>query len=492
MTSRIYCSVLALCFSVSLQAEESLAVSKSQIFSEPPNGAKRSALFVRLSDGKTIFEQNADDILSPASVTKVITSAAALAKWGPRHKFQTRVYADGAVQAGVVQGSLVLVGDGDPYLVNEQLWQLANDLSHIGIKKIKGDIVLDNSLFDREIRDESRRGSEKASQHAYDAPITPLGVNFNTLTVALVPGDNAGDPVNMMLDPYRLPNVILDNKLKTSAAHAQSQLSVDRVQAGLKIPALRAQGTVSAGETIRKVYRSTIDPVLTAGEIIKAFLEREGIQVMGNIREGRVSRTAKPLYALDSYELARVVQGLNKFSNNYVADVITKRLGAAFPPSGSPDGAGQGTYANGVAAIERFLREDVGIKTPFQIRNGSGLDTDNRVSARQVVQVLRYVESRFDLFPEFLMSLPSAGEDGTLAKRFKSTGEAIPLGLIRAKTGTLSQPISVAGLAGYLRHPKHGMVAFAVLDNGVAAKSQPSVSEFRARQDVAIVKFLQE
>ena len=491
MSPQIYLSLLALFFNVSLQAEDGLAVSKSS-FSSQPRGALQSVLFVRLSDGKTIIEQNADEALSPASVTKVITSAAALSKWGPRHKFQTRVYADGSLQSGTIQGSLVIVGDGDPYLVNEQLWQLANDLAHIGIKKVNGDIVLDNSLFDNEIRDDSRRGSERASQHAYDAPITPLGVNFNTLTVALVPGDQQGDPVRMRLDPYSLPNVVLDNKLKTGSTSGQSQLSIDRVQVGSKIPALRAQGTVSASETIRKVYRSTIDPVLTAGEIIKAFLEREGIEVTGKVREGRVSKTAKPLYALGSFELARIVQGLNKFSNNYVADVITKRLGAAFPPRGAPDAPGQGTYSNGVAAIERFLREDVGIRTPFQIRNGSGLDTENRLSARQVVQVLRYVESRFDLFPEFLMSLPSAGEDGTLAKRFKNTGDSTPVGLIRAKTGTLSQPISVASLAGYLRHPKHGMVAFAVLDNGIGPKSQPSVGEFRARQDVALVKFLQE
>jgi D-alanyl-D-alanine carboxypeptidase/D-alanyl-D-alanine-endopeptidase (penicillin-binding protein 4) len=94
------------------------------------------------------------------------------------------------------------------------------------------------------------------------------------------------------------------------------------------------------------------------------------------------------------------------------------------------------------------------------------------------------MESRMDLFPEFLASLPAAGWDGTLKKRLKRTGDPEALqGLFRAKTGTLTEPVTVASLAGYFRHPKHGLTAFCVLENGREGTAQPNLKDLRDRQD---------
>ena len=91
-------------------------------------------------------------------------------------------------------------------------------------------------------------------------------------------------------------------------------------------------------------------------------------------------------------------------------------------------------------------------------------------------------------FPEFLASLPAAGEEGTMEKRFKNGNERLLKGLVRAKTGTLSDPVAVASLVGYFRHAKHGLVAFAMIENGVAGKEQPGIGDLRARQDRALEK----
>jgi D-alanyl-D-alanine carboxypeptidase len=128
----------------------------------------QSVLITRLSDGQVLWEKDADQLVSPASVTKVITSAAALAKFSPVHTFKTTLYHTGTRQNQRVAGDLVIVGDGDPFLISEKLWQLAADLKNMGIKEFAGDLVIDNSLFDEEVRDESRKDSARLSHNAYN------------------------------------------------------------------------------------------------------------------------------------------------------------------------------------------------------------------------------------------------------------------------------------------------------------------------------------
>jgi D-alanyl-D-alanine carboxypeptidase/D-alanyl-D-alanine-endopeptidase (penicillin-binding protein 4) len=232
------------------------------------------------------------------------------------------------------------------------------------------------------------------------------------------------------------------------------------------------------------------DNVQTAGEQIRAFLKSEGIVVPGKVRDGKLTKDATLVYELESYPLSKIVEGLNQFSNNYVADVLIKRLGAAFPKSGVPDAAGQGNYENGMAVVSSFLKNDVGIKDSFVMKNGSGLSTENRLSADQLSKILTYVAGGLDVFPEFLASLPASGLNGTLEKRFDAKNTLLLRGKVRAKTGTLSEPISVSSLAGYVHHPVHGLLAFAIMQNGIEGKKQPGIDILREVQDRAVADFL--
>jgi D-alanyl-D-alanine carboxypeptidase/D-alanyl-D-alanine-endopeptidase (penicillin-binding protein 4) len=452
----------------------------------------QSVLITRLSDGKVLWEKDADQLVSPASVTKVITSAAALAKFSPVHTFKTPLYYTGSRQNDRIAGDLVIVGDGDPFLISEKLWQLAADLKNMGIKEFAGDLVIDSSLFDEEVRDESRMDSARLSHNAYNAPISAFGVNFNTLAVTVAPNTGVGRPALVSIDPYPLRDLVIENNIQTAKAGVVRQIDIKR-RTKRGQDKLVASGTIAVDAPLQKVYRSVGDPLSASGEYVKAFLKNEGVIVRGKVRAGRKPEGSTFLMELESYEMRRIVAGLNTFSNNYIADVLLKRLGAAFPRQGEADAPGQGTFANGLAVLTDFLRKDVGIKTDFVLKNGSGLDTENRLSARQVVGILAFMESRMDLFPEFLASLPAAGWDGTLKKRLKKTGDTEALqGLFRAKTGTLTEPVTVASLAGYFRHPKHGLVAFCVLENGQEGLAQPSLKELRERQDRLMAVLLGE
>jgi D-alanyl-D-alanine carboxypeptidase/D-alanyl-D-alanine-endopeptidase (penicillin-binding protein 4) len=450
----------------------------------------QSVAFYSIGEGKNFFERDADKLVSPASVTKIITAAATLAKLGPDFKFQTRLFHTGARKKAQVNGDLIVVGDGDPFLVSEKIWQMCADLKHMGIKEFSGDLVIDNSLFDNETRDDSRADSAKKSNWAYDSPVSALGINFNTVALAVAPGDAAGQSARINIDPYPLDNLIIVNRLMTVNSGSRA-LKVSRETKAPGVDVVSVNGKITDSDNLQKVYRSVSDSARTSGEYIKAFLQQEGIRIKGKIRQGRLDPArAKFLMSVESYEMQKIISGLNKFSNNYIADVLVKRLGAAFPTGQSPNGPGTGSFSNGTAVLRKFLREDVGIKTDFELHNGSGLSTDNRVSARQIVQVLNYMEKRFDLFPEFLVSLPAAGWDGTLAKRFDKESDARVMGTIRAKTGTLTEPITVSSLAGYVKHPKLGWISFAVLDNGVAGKKQPSLAALRDRQDDALIALM--
>lgn len=487
------CAVAALTFGAVANAGKSQTdlATVDRLFSRAGPKVSRSVHVVRLADGQTLYEQAPDQLLSPASVTKIVTTAAALCKFTPVHTFKTAFFHTGARKGARVHGDLVIVGDGDPYLVSEKLWQLAADIRHLGISEFTGGLVIDDSLFAGPARDEGRKGGAMTTSHAYDAPVSAFGVNFNTFAVAVAPGGAPGKSAMVAMDPYPLQGVTITNRVRTGKARAGGSLSVQRLGA-LKNGGerLTANGTIAFDAPMVKVYRSVGDPVLAAGEYVKAFLKAEGIQVRGRVQQGIKPQNAKPLLELEGYEMRRIVAGLNTFSNNYIADVLVKRLGAAFPSSGKPDAPGSGSYRNGLMVIHNFLKNEVGIRSNFVLENGSGLAIENRLSARQLTQLLSYVEQRMDVYPEFLASLPATGWDGTLKKRFDRPETELLKGLVRAKTGTLSEPVSVASLAGYFRHPKHGLVAFAILENGVAGASQPAITDLRARQDQVLAAFM--
>ena len=80
--------------------------------------------------------------LPAASLTKIATSLAAFQTWGPNHQFQTLVSSTGPVVNGVVQGDLVITGTGDPMFVGEEAIALGNSLNKIGIKQVKGNLII--------------------------------------------------------------------------------------------------------------------------------------------------------------------------------------------------------------------------------------------------------------------------------------------------------------------------------------------------------------
>lgn len=442
----------------------------------------QSVVFVRLSDGKTLYEKNADVVLSPASVTKVVTGACAMNYFGPPSIFETNFYTTARPKQGVLNGDLIVKGSGDPMLISELLTQAAFDLKSKGLNVIKGKVIIDQSLFDDEYRDESRKDGIKASSHAYDAPVSAFAVNFNTVSVNVSPTVN-GQPAIISLNPFPMASVKVTGRVQTIGGENDQGVAASR-QSSDRSTVFSVSGRIGERADIKKIYRSVADPRQLAQDYLKGFLTGAGIKVNQVITSSK-PQSGEFFYAIKGYDMRRIVSGLNTFSNNFTADMLTKKLGATFLEDGKQDTAGSGTLDRGVSVLSRFLKNDVGIKSEFTLLNGSGLSVENRMSARQVTQILSWIEKQGDLFPDYLGSLPASGWDGTLRKRIKNSSEL--MGIVRAKTGTLTEPVTVASMAGYFRHPEEGWVAFAMIANGHAnSRNQPALGTLRQKQDKAL------
>ena len=425
---------------------------------------QQAVLVRRVSDGTTLFSHNADQLLIPASLTKLLTTAAALDTWGATHQFTTSVFYRGQRQGDKIRGDLVMVGGGDPYLISEKMWTFASHIKNIGINTVEGRVVIDNSLFTH-----STTRSNNISRNAYDAPVTAFGVNFNTVAVLVVPATRVGQPAKVTLFPFPLDAVQIDNRVRTVAAAPRKALSVVRRNSNNKSLQIIARGRIAIGSKPRTFYRSIAQPHTIARDYVRNFLRQHDVQVLGKSITPKRTQLV-PLHSIKSYPLSHIVKGLNTFSNNYIADVLIKKLGA--------DKHQRGTLAAGSEQLSHWLRHQVGITSSFTLKNGSGLTAANRLSARQLTAVLHYAARRMRLLPDFLASLPASGSNGTISERLRQHK-----GLIRAKTGTLTSPRTVAGLAGYYFSAKHEMISFVLLANGSSTKQQPPLTLLRQQQD---------
>ena len=461
--------------------------SLDRIFLKKNRSYLQGVYIARVRDNKVLYKSNENKLLSPASVTKLLTSAALLHYYGPSFQFKTQVGYRGKFKNGVIHGDLVIKGDGDPSFVSETLWGACANLSHLGLKKVTGNIVIHNGIFSGQTRDAMRLEGASASANAYDAPVSAFGVNYNTLAIAVHPGSKVGKKAIVSLDPYTIKGVVIDNRLKTVSHRSRSKYRVERITMKDGRSKILLTGKVSLRDSLKKHYRSTYDPVLTSGEIFRAFLSKQGITVAGKVTQSNEAEF-RTLVKIPSKNISDIIRDLNFYSNNFIADVMVKRLGAQDLSRPYAAIRTKGSYQSGMRAITDFLFKKVKLPTPLNLENGSGLTNNNRLTALQVSKVLLYMAKRWDLFPEFLASLPTSGETGTLEKRFVTKSTSALQGKIRAKTGTLTRPYSVSSIAGYAYHKDHGLIVFTIIQNGVRGKKQPGILDLQRNQEIGLLK----
>ena len=201
--------------------------------------------------------------------------------------------------------------------------------------------------------------------------------------------------------------------------------------------------------------RRLADGSLLAASVLRAAFGDFGIELTGRVRGGNI--TAPTMLAEHvSIPLSEVCRISNKPSNNFIAEAIYKTLGGEL--YGAP-----GTLAKGTRAVMDFLTNE-GIKPgAYKIVNGSGLTHENRITPQDLASLLRKIYYDISMAPEFMSSLAIAGIDGTIRNRFMGTDA---VGLVRAKTGTLT---GVSALSGYVGD-KDDVLIFSIFVEGFRHK----------------------
>jgi len=409
-------------------------------------GARVSALVVDCETGDELFARSPDRALVPASNLKILTAVAALAAFGPGHRFATEVLASGEQDdAGTVEG-LLIRGGGDPTLTSEQWWRLAADLRSRGLRRVRGDLTLDDTLFDAE-RWHPSWG--EVTPRAYHAPVGALSANYGAFHLAVQAGPNPGGSVRISVDPP-IPYLRVVNRARTGARGSPESIAVERQLAG-DFERIVVTGSIPVGSETLELWRSVARPARYAGALLRMQLEANGIAVEGGVRIAKVPDSAVPLYRFEGKSLAEVTRLFLKNSNNYIAESLVKSAGVAA-------GARQGSWETGIPAQLARL-ETLGLDaSALRLVDGSGLSNENRVPARLLVSALRLVDASFEFGPELTAALPVAAVDGTLERRAKAAS-----GKVRAKTGLLT---GATGLSGFAKSAGGRKLIFSVLVNG--------------------------
>ena len=402
-------------------------------------------IVIALPEGHTIFESNADRPLKPASTLKILTCTTALSMLGPEFIFETLVHADAAPDdSGTIIGNLYIEGLGAPDLVGEAWWLIVRRLATLGIRRVTGDLVGDESHFDSERRPPG--WPQAGNDSAYNAPIGALSSNFNAITVRIDPARRIEDRPRITLEPATDFFDIVNRAAMTTRS---TSIRVDRrYRGGRNILAVRGRMRIDGSPMT--IYRSVEEPALYAMHTFRSIARTGGITIAGELKVGAVSGNAVEIYRHASRPLGALVRDMNKYSNNFMAEMMLKTLGARI--EGPP-----GTRQDGLRVVRRYLTGIGADPSRSTIVDGSGLSSHNRVPARLIAHALARAANDFTIGPDLAASFPIGGADGTLEDRFESD----PGGRrVRAKTGRVAGSRT---LAGYVANAEGRRFAFALL-----------------------------
>jgi PBP4 family serine-type D-alanyl-D-alanine carboxypeptidase len=454
------------------EAPKGLAEALDAVVVDPSlKGARVGAAVLDVKTGEVWYAHGGDQKFNLASNAKVLTTATLLSRTDPEGHYETEVHGrlgDG----GVVDGDLVIRGRGDPKLVAEEVGRMADAIKKLGVRKVQGRLVVDDSLFDSTwlppVYD------QKDTDDAYRCAVGALSVDYAALPVTFRPGKQVGDAPRVSVRPDG-DDVDWVNTAKTVAGK-EEKLSIAAAPSLSGRTKITVTGTIGIAHKGGLVRRRVEDPGMRAGYVFREALERRGV-VFANpeVVRGRAPEADPPLYVHHSPTVAELVKDCNQWSNNHMAETFLKHLGVL--EAGAP-----GSAESGVAAVGKVLTA-AGIEAgSYTFKNGSGLYDAVFLTPRQLVTFLRHVVMDKRVRGPLIDSLPVAGKTGTLRGRMKGTAAE---GRVLAKTGTLDHVIT---LAGFVNAKSGRLLAFTVLVNDLkepaarARKMQDRFCDVLARQ----------
>jgi D-alanyl-D-alanine carboxypeptidase/D-alanyl-D-alanine-endopeptidase (penicillin-binding protein 4) len=486
------------------------------LLADPSVSRAHWGIAVTTLDGTPLYGHDEGKLFRPASNNKIFTTATAMALLGPAKTFDTRIFGKLDATTGTVTGDLTLVGGGDanfgaddlPYKPRSEsaselppptqppaltnLAALVDELVAKGVKRITGDIVGDDMLYPYEPYAESWAQDDQV--WGFGAPVSALSITNNQLELIITPGH----PTKVVLQ-QNVPYYTVRAEVSTVAAGKQADgIQIER-RPGSRVIRVYGSIAVDAHPDVEEV--AIADPAEYAAMALRQMLVQRGIVVAGKARAKHQKPNDPGSYRTevltpDPCDTMNIAGGTctadcsapsipsgamlashtsapfgedvvftNKVSQNLHAELFLHNLGLQ-------SACGDGSTLDGARFIRANLLHAGVDPDDFFFLDGSGLSDHDLVAPRATASFLAYV-ARQPWFPQWKASLPDAGDNGSLSRRFPDPPVK---GHVFAKTGTLGES---RALSGYLDAASGRTIIFSVMVDD----HTPATSADRATMD---------
>ncbi len=466
--------------SPALQPENSLQDLQrdlGDIFNDPNfSNAFWGVCIQSLETGQYYFRLNDARSFLPASNLKLFTAAEALSTLGPDFRYTTELLTTSKISDHSLHGDLIIRGSGDPTLGAFNLDQdtvpvavfeaWADSLQRMGITRIEGNIVGDDSYFTEQLYPLGWAVEDLPYYYAMQSS----GLSFaeNQISVSVMPGTAPGEKVRYQISPSTrfvgvendgvTTNDSLVRKLaKGSDTVIVAGFSSIEVSRTVGTNTITITGKMPRSAPVETEQISIENPTLYAATVFREVLEDRGIRVVGSgmVEQDLETRIpylkARVLAQHTSPPISEIVRLMNKQSDNMYAEQLFRTV--------AKEQRGEGSWTMGVEAMKAFLANAGIVPDRIAIYDGSGLSRMDLIEPIQMVTLLRSMYQQKKLYPSFFNSLPVMGVDGTLAHRLTDTRAQ---GNVRAKTGFLT---GVRSISGYLTTRDNELLAFCIIGN---------------------------
>ena len=399
-------------------------------------------------NGEKILDINAETMLVPASNMKLISTGAAMHKFGPDYRYETSISHDGEIVDGVLKGNVYIIGGADPTLgsidsiatpVEQTFAQWTALLKEADISHIEGRIIGDGRYFDPMIEEPSWLVEDVGTY--YGAGTTGLMFYENMQSFAVSAGQAVGDSVNICPSYPETPWMTFRYNCSTGEEGTGDQLYMFTSELA---PIAEIRGTFGVDRKAKRLDCSNKFPEYTCAYHFNEYLKVHGITCSGGAGDFRLYPEwetygeLKTLGQTLSPQMKRIIFQTNHISNNVYAETLLRTLGR--------ETTGSACYDSSYVAIGKVLSElNVDTSMGCRIKDGSGLSRQNYISSDFLC---RFLHGMMDSpnFEAFVETLPSPGSKGTLAYNMKKYPEDLRM-RIKVKSGSMN---GVRCYSGYI------------------------------------------
>lgn len=475
---------------VSPDSKSTLNTAVQQLANDPKMSAGQLGVCVMdTKTGEIVSSYNSAKAMIPASTMKTVTTASALAILGENYRFKTFLEYDGTITNGTLYGNIYIKGTGDPMLgsdevkenetpqvtkMNDLLATFVNELQKLGIKKIEGKIVGDDSFYgSTQLPPPTWQWNDLGNY--YGSGASALNFHENLYYLYFKRSNTVGATTSINRTVPEMPYIVCQNEVTTGKKGSGDDAYIF---GGPNSFSRIVRGTIPPGSSEFKIKGSIPNPAYFAAYSLMAKLEQYSISTkkiattqLEEKRAGLASANNRTVvYTHQSPLLKEICERANEKSNNLYCESLLKAIGKKVKD--------KGTTADGVEAVLEFW-ENRGFDTEtFFMEDGSGLSARNAISPFSMASLLSKIGRDENLFPTFYNTLAICGKEGTVRYLFKNN-KAVG-SRIRAKSGSIRR---VRAYCGYAKTRSGKIMAFSIMANNFTGKS----SHIRLRMETIML-----